>query len=58
MYLNHIFLMQSIDKINKINGKQIVKLGSQDLQKTWKMRQEKLSPCYTTRFTDILKVSA
>lgn len=54
----HKTLMQSIDKINKSNGKQIIKLGSQDMQKTWKMKQEKLSPCYTTRLSDVFKVSA
>lgn len=53
---NHEPLMQSIDKLNKIFGVHKVKLASQDLGRVWKMRQEKLSPCYTTRWEDILKI--
>jgi DNA polymerase V len=51
----HIALMNAIDKTNKkVGGK--IKFGQNDLGRKWKMKQEKLSPCYTTRFTDILTV--
>ena len=33
-----------------------VKLGNQDLERTWKMRQERLSPRYTTNINEIIKV--
>ncbi|WP_313578443.1 Y-family DNA polymerase [Chishuiella sp.] len=53
----HELLMNTIDHLNKkIRGNK-VKLGSQDLKKTWKMKQERLSPKYTTCWKDILKVN-
>lgn len=54
----HQKLMQTIDNINKSVGKYSIKLASQDLNRTWKMRQEKLSPRYTTKLDDIIKVKA
>lgn len=52
----HQPLMQSIDRINaKYKGYKI-KLGNQDLKRTWKMRQERLSPKYTTNINDIIIV--
>lgn len=50
----HKKLMQSIDKLNTIFGQQKIKLGSQDPKKVWKMKQEKLSPSYTTKLSDII----
>lgn len=52
----HRNLMQVMDKLNAKYGEKKLKLGSQDLTKTWKMRQEKLSPSYTTKWRDILVV--
>ena len=52
----HKALMQAVDKINLSIGKAKIKLACQDLQKTWKMKQEKLSPCYTTRLSDIIEI--
>jgi DNA polymerase V len=52
----HKVLMHTVDKLNKIIGQHKVKLGSQDLERTWKMRQEKLSPRYTTQLSEIIKV--
>ena len=54
----HKVLMHTVDKLNKIIGQHKVKLGSQDLERTWKMRQEKLSPRYTTQLSEIIKVKA
>lgn len=53
----HEPLMQAMDKINNTYGDSIVKLASQDLQHTWKMRREHLSPRYTTRLSDIIQVN-
>lgn len=52
----HKKLMQSIDKINAMFGQQKIRLGSQDPKKTWKMKQEKLSPNYTTKLSDIIVI--
>ena len=53
----HKSLMQVIDFVNQSIGYQKLKLASQDLDRTWKMRQEKLSPRYTTRLAEIIKVN-
>ena len=52
----HKPLMKSIDKLNSKYGDYKIKLGNQDLKRTWKMRQERLSPRYTTNIKDIIKV--
>jgi len=52
----HKALMQTVDKINHVIGRTKIKLACQDLTKTWKMKQEKLSPCYTTRLSDIVTI--
>ncbi|MDI9342440.1 MAG: Y-family DNA polymerase [Sediminibacterium sp.] len=54
----HVPLMQAIDKLNKIYGQQKIRLASQDLKRIWKMKQEKLSPKYTTRLADVVVVKA
>ena len=50
----HAKLMQSIDTINRKLGLPKLKLASQDIGRTWKMRQERLSPRYTTAINEIL----
>jgi len=52
----HKPLMTAIDGINKKYKDYKIKLGNQDLERTWKMRQERLSPRYTTSINDIIKV--
>jgi len=52
----HLSLMKSIDFLNRKIGRTKVKLASQDIGRTWKMRQERLSPCYTTNIEDIIIV--
>lgn len=52
----HPELMKSIDVLNKRFGGKVV-FGRNDLKRRHKMRQEKLSPCYTTRIEDILKIN-
>jgi len=51
----HLALMKTIDFINKKAGDRKVKLGTQG-KVTWNMKQNLLSPRYTTRINDILKV--
>jgi DNA polymerase V len=50
-------LMVALDKINRAMGRNTVKTAAQGMGGKWKLRQEKLSPCYTTRLKDILVVS-
>ncbi|TDQ21992.1 Y-family DNA polymerase [Tenacibaculum caenipelagi] len=52
----HASLMSVIDKLNQTYKADKIKLANQDLQRTWKMRQERLSPRYTTNINDIIKV--
>jgi DNA polymerase V len=54
----HQPLMSIMDKINKSIGTTKVKLASQDIGRTWKMKQEKLSPRFTTRIAEIIKIKA
>jgi len=52
----HKRLMKTIDYIQKREGQTKIKLASQDLRKRWKMKQEKLSPNYTCKVNEIIKV--
>ena len=52
----HKPLMHAIDRVNKKYGTSKVKLANQDLERTWKMRQERLTPKYTTNINDIIVV--
>ena len=51
----HIDLMKTIDSINKKIGLK-VKFGQNDMARRHKMRQEKLSPRYTTNWNELLEV--
>ena len=42
--------------LNKKYKSDKIKLGNQDLKRTWKMRQERLSKKFTTNINDILIV--
>ena len=53
----HKHLMRTIDKINQTTARKVMKLASQDQKRTWKMKQEKLSPRYTTRLDEIIEIS-
>jgi DNA polymerase V len=49
-------IMRKLDEINGKYGRDTLKVAAQGLGQKWKLRQEKLSPCYTTRWSDIIKV--
>lgn len=49
-------LMQSMDLMNRKMGHQAVKIATQGSGRRWKLRQEKLSPCYTTRWSELLEI--
>ena len=50
-------LMSSLDKINMLIGHDTVRLASQGFQSRWRHKKEKMSPCYTTQFSDVLKIN-
>lgn len=54
--LKHIKLMQAVDRINQQYGQQKVRLAAQDPGRVWKMKQERLSPRYTTNLNEIITV--
>ena len=49
-------LMETMDTINGNMGRDILKLSSSGINNKWKIGKERLSPCYTTRWSDILKI--
>jgi DNA polymerase V len=52
----HLKLMQVMDDYFKKTGERKIRLGNQDLQRTWKMKQNHLSRKYTTDFKQIFEV--
>lgn len=52
----HKALMATMDQLNRSIGQNKIKLGSQDMDRTWKMKQERLSPRYTTQLSEIITV--
>ena len=52
----HKPLMHTIDALNEKYETYKIKLGNQDLKRTWKMRQKRLSPRFTTNINEILTV--
>ena len=49
-------LMKAIDKINYLNGKETIKIGAQEIKKYKVEGQQRLSPAYTTKWKELLKV--
>ncbi|MEY5047316.1 MAG: UmuC protein [Bacteroidota bacterium] len=54
----HKALMKAMDVLNSSLGQQKIKLATQDKDRIWKMKQEKLSPRYTTKLSEIITVNA
>ena len=52
--VNHV--MKAMDRVNQTMGRNKVRLAVQGFDRKWRLKQEKLSPCYTTRFSDIVTV--
>jgi DNA polymerase V len=49
---NSSALMQVVDRLNRM-GRGSVWFAGQGAQKSWAMKREMLSPCYTTRYSDL-----
>ncbi len=52
----HTSLMKVMDSINLKYNSPKIKIANQDLDKTWKMKQEYLSPRYTTAIDEIIEI--
>lgn len=46
-----------LDSLNARFGKQKLRIAAQGFGKTWHLKQEKRSPCYTTRWDNLLNIS-
>ena len=55
-YFQRKELLKNIDFINQTMGQDTVKFLAQGVSRRWKLKQENLSPCYTTRWNELLKV--
>lgn len=51
-------VMSVMDNLNASYGQQKVRIASQGYGRKWKLKNEKLSPCYTTKLNDVLEVKA
>jgi len=51
-------VMETMDRINDRYGRHQLKMCSQGFDRKWKLKNEKLSPCYTTSLKNIMDVSA
>jgi DNA polymerase V len=52
----HQLLMKAIDNYHAKIGERKIRLGNQDLQRTWKMKQNHLSKRYTTCINELMEV--
>jgi len=49
-------IMNTVDRINERYGNSTIRLASEGIGKVWRMKRENVSPCYTTRFRDLVQV--
>jgi hypothetical protein len=49
-------LMEVLDHLNAKDGKGTLYFAGQGIQQQWQMKREMLSPRYTTRFSDLLRI--
>ncbi len=52
----HQPLMSVVDRLNTCYGTNKVKFGNQSLGRQWKMKQEKLSPRFSTNLKDVIEI--
>lgn len=48
--------MEVLDQLNAKDGKGTLFFAGQGIQQQWQMKREMLSPRYTTRYSDLLRV--
>ena len=49
---------KNIDEINYRYGSSTLKIAAEGIQQDWWMQRKKISPCYTTRFNEIMIVKS
>ncbi|MDB6984725.1 DUF4113 domain-containing protein, partial [Escherichia coli] len=49
-------LMAVMDTLNAKEGRGTLYFAGQGIQQQWQMKRAMLSPCYTTRSSDLLRV--
>ena len=49
-------IMNTMDRINERYGSSTIRLASEGIEKAWRMKRENVSPCYTTKFEDLVQV--
>ena len=49
-------IMNTMDRINRRYGSSAIRLASEGIKKSWRMKRESVSPCYTTSFDDLVEV--
>ena len=47
-----------LDEINYRYGSSTLRLAAEGIRKDWQMRREKVSPCYTTSFDQLMIVKS
>ena len=50
-------LMLAVDTVNESFGRMKIHLAINGFERKWKLKQERLSPCYTTRMDELIRVS-
>ena len=53
----HMRLMTAMDKVNDREGRDVLRVAEQGFTRRWTLRQERLSPCYTTRWVDFMTIA-
>lgn len=51
-------LMKALDSINQKHGRNTLQMAGMGMNKKWKQRSERKSPCYTTRIDEVCQVYA
>jgi DNA polymerase V len=51
-------LMKALDSINQKHGRNKLQMAGMGMNKKWKQRSERKSPCYTTRIEEVCQVYA
>lgn len=49
-------LLQAVDRLNDRMGSYKIRIASQGYGRKWKLKNERLSPCYTTRLEDVISI--
>ena len=51
-------IMNTMDRINGRYGSSVIRLASEGIEKSWRMKRVNVSPCYTTRFEELVEVKS